>query len=711
MTEDNQSERKSAETEKTAKVHKRASKAAVKPKAPGTPKAPGKTKAPGKAKASGKGKPAGKAKKAAKLIIDRLRDPLGDPSDGEGMVATGPEAETGSPTQISAEPMTDATGEDLANSAGQVDEEHKGPPQGDVAESAAPQESDEEPEPRPQAKLERLQKILAQAGIASRRHAEELITEGRVQVNGQVVTVLGSKADPERDHIRVDGKLLHGAERLRYFVLNKPKGYVTTVSDPEGRPTVMEFFGKLGERLYPVGRLDFQSEGLLLMTNDGDLANRLTKAVSGVEKTYLVKVSGEPGEEQLNALREGISIERGRVGEGKVRTAPARIRQVRQGDNPWYEVVLIEGRNRELRKMFEEIGHHVEKIRRVGYGPLVLDLEPGKMRELDRDEVEALRRTAEGKLKPRAPKTSHMLPREAGIPAEQRAFKNARSGKPFGKQEYGRERGGRPPQRPGFSTGRGGSFPRRDDRPGRLRADRPGEKPPERQGFSGSRGGSFAKRDDRPGRLRADRPGERPVRFNAGDRPTGQGRTDWPRGERPASAGRFGERPSGMGRKPPFHSTGERPRQHGPQGAKQREFRPRFERPENRGAGSSAGTGARFDRRPERGPRTADDRFGQKPGEGRSRKPDDRSGEPRPQNRNPRPSFVGKPSSHEERGTKPPFRGKAGAPGDRGKRSFGARPGGSAKPAFKKKATWGKGPQGRKPGRPFGGGKPNQRRG
>jgi pseudouridine synthase len=146
----------------------------------------------------------------------------------------------------------------------------------------------------------------------------------------------------------VDGKLLKGAERHRYFVLNKPKGYVTTVSDPEGRPTVMEFFSKTNERLYPVGRLDYQSEGLLLMTNDGELANLVTKAGSGVEKTYLVKVAGQPSEEELDRLRRGVAIERGEAGSERVRTSPARIRQIRVGDNPWYEVVLTEGRNRAL---------------------------------------------------------------------------------------------------------------------------------------------------------------------------------------------------------------------------------------------------------------------------------------------------------------------------------------------------------------------------
>ncbi|HWA93368.1 MAG TPA: pseudouridine synthase, partial [Terracidiphilus sp.] len=291
------------------------------------------------------------------------------------------------------------------------------------------EESEFEPIPERAPKLERLQKILAQAGIASRRHAEELITAGRVQVNGQTITVLGAKADSARDHIRVDGKLLHGAERLRYFVLNKPKGYVTTVSDPEGRPTVMAFFSKLGERLYPVGRLDYQSEGLLLVTNDGPLANDLTRAANAVEKTYLVKVAGQPTEEDLDRLRNGVTIAKGRTGPGasktesKVRTAPARIKQLRAGNNPWFEVVLTEGRNRELRKMFEEIGHHVEKIRRVGYGPLALDVEPGKMRELLPEEVEALRLTAAGKLKPRRLKTTYMLPKEAGMTTEEREQK------------------------------------------------------------------------------------------------------------------------------------------------------------------------------------------------------------------------------------------------------------------------------------------------
>ncbi|MGP8268638.1 MAG: pseudouridine synthase [Terracidiphilus sp.] len=319
------------------------------------------------------GEPESEATPETKIV-----DPIGDETDGEAAVAIEPAIEATTETE----------------------------PADKVAEDSEP-----EIKSRPPVKLERLQKILAQAGVASRRKAEEMIEQGRVQINGKIVTVLGTKADAARDHIRVDGKLLQGSERLRYFVLNKPRGFVTTVKDPEGRPTVMQFFEKINERLYPVGRLDYMSEGLLVVTNDGELANRLTRAAAGVEKTYLVKVAGQPTESELDILRSGVSIERGKPGSGQVRTSPARIRQVRQGDNPWYEVVLIEGRNRELRKMFESVGHFVEKIRRVGYGPLVLDQEPGNLRELDPEELAALRAAAEGKL--RTPKSKELRRRNA----------------------------------------------------------------------------------------------------------------------------------------------------------------------------------------------------------------------------------------------------------------------------------------------------------
>ena len=253
---------------------------------------------------------------------------------------------------------------------------------------------------------ERLQKILSGAGVASRRKAEELILAGRVQVNGTIITELGTKHDPTRDHIRVDGKLLHGPEAHRYFLLNKPRGYVTTLDDPQGRPTVVDLIqGHKGgsARVYPIGRLDYLSEGLLLMTNDGDLANALSKAAAGVEKIYLVKIAGVPTEAALDQLRHGVMIDRGRLNEvragrrDRVVTAPAKIELARGGENPWYEVTLTEGRNRQLRKMFEEIGHHVEKIRRIGYGALRLDVAPGEFRELTPGEVQALERASKGK--------------------------------------------------------------------------------------------------------------------------------------------------------------------------------------------------------------------------------------------------------------------------------------------------------------------------
>jgi len=278
---------------------------------------------------------------------------------------------------------------------------------------------------------ERLQKIIAAAGIASRRSAEKLITSGAVSVNGTMITELGSKADPQRDHIRVNGKLLHGAERQVYLLMNKPKGYVTTVSDPEGRPTVMDLLRGIRARVYPVGRLDYASEGLLLLTNDGELSNKLMKASSHVPKVYVVKVAGTPNEVGLEKLRRGLSIPadrrfqrraesgaadksrpldsgvefdtsarddrtkqklaRGLKLASRVKTAPTKVRLVREGDNPWYELTLVEGKNRQIRKMFEEIGHHVEKIKRVRYGPLSLDIPPGEFRRLSAAEVEKLK--------------------------------------------------------------------------------------------------------------------------------------------------------------------------------------------------------------------------------------------------------------------------------------------------------------------------------
>ncbi|MBZ5632458.1 MAG: rRNA pseudouridine synthase [Acidobacteriia bacterium] len=232
---------------------------------------------------------------------------------------------------------------------------------------------------------ERLQKILSQAGIASRRKAEELIQAGRVSVNGATITELGSKADLERDHIKVDSKLLRAPKRHIYIALNKPKGCVTTVSDPEGRPTVMHLLRGVKDRVFPVGRLDYNSEGLLLMTNDGEFAHRITAPASHMIKTYVVKVTGPLTAEQEKEFQEGISLH------GK-RTSPAQLKRIKAGTNPWYEVRLAEGRQNQIRIMFKHFGRLVEKLRRVKIGFLELDLPPGRYRLLTPREIERFRK-------------------------------------------------------------------------------------------------------------------------------------------------------------------------------------------------------------------------------------------------------------------------------------------------------------------------------
>lgn len=269
--------------------------------------------------------------------------------------------------------------------------------------------------------LERLQKIIAHAGFASRREAETMIREGRVTVNGKVVTELGTKAHPSRDHIKVDGKLITRPETHRYILLYKPREVTSTVNDPEGRKTVIDLVKGVRERIYPVGRLDYQSEGLLLLTNDGDLAYKVSHPKHGSVKTYHVKVRGVPEERIIGKLERGITIE------GK-RTVPCEISRMKttgrstgRGDdegNTWYEVRLREGRNQQIRKMFKAVGHPVSKLRRVAIGPIAdPKLTPGDWRELTRNEVKMLatlqelpkpkpRRVPAAKKKPAAASTS-----------------------------------------------------------------------------------------------------------------------------------------------------------------------------------------------------------------------------------------------------------------------------------------------------------------
>jgi len=236
---------------------------------------------------------------------------------------------------------------------------------------------------------ERLQKLIAAAGIASRRHAEELIAAGEVTVNGKVIKELGTKADPETDHIKVRGKLINPALERRekiYVLLNKPKGYLSSVSDPEGRPTVRELLPESLGRLYPVGRLDFNTEGLLLLTNDGDFTNYITSARNKVEKVYEGKVKGIPDEKAIARLRRGVTLEDG------THTAPAKIKRVGETENnSWFEIMLHEGKNQQIRRMFDLIGHSVIKLRRSRIGSLRDDdLKPKHWRRLLPEEVKLL---------------------------------------------------------------------------------------------------------------------------------------------------------------------------------------------------------------------------------------------------------------------------------------------------------------------------------
>ena len=234
----------------------------------------------------------------------------------------------------------------------------------------------------------RLQKLISQAGIASRRAAEKLIADGRVTVNGETVREMGTKADPSHDDIRVDGRRIKSAERLRYILLYKPAGYVTTRSDPQRRPTVLDLLRGVKEYVYPVGRLDYDTEGLLLLTNDGDLTARLTHPRHGVDRTYEARVAGMPDEEAVERLRRGIPLD-GR------RTLPAEVSLLnkRRGAGDGVLAITIrEGRNRQVRRMLEAVGHPVKKLIRVGIGPLGdRGLRPGDWRELTAVEVEKLK--------------------------------------------------------------------------------------------------------------------------------------------------------------------------------------------------------------------------------------------------------------------------------------------------------------------------------
>ncbi|MBR0289053.1 MAG: rRNA pseudouridine synthase [Selenomonadaceae bacterium] len=231
--------------------------------------------------------------------------------------------------------------------------------------------------------MERLQKLIARAGICSRREAEKLILDGKVSVDGKIIRELGAKADPSKNKIRVDGKILRFNTEKIYLLLNKPRGYVSTVKDERGRKTVLDLLGEnFSERVYPVGRLDLNSEGLLILTNDGDLTNALIHPRFEVEKTYRAKISGDLTEEKLDKLRAGIELDDGL-------TAPAEIYLL---DKDFVEITIHEGRNRQVRRMFAAIGCDVKRLRRIKFAGLTLEgLKVGEFRNLTAEEISRLK--------------------------------------------------------------------------------------------------------------------------------------------------------------------------------------------------------------------------------------------------------------------------------------------------------------------------------
>lgn len=242
---------------------------------------------------------------------------------------------------------------------------------------------------------QRLQKILSEIGIASRRKAEELILEGRVTVNGKIA-IIGMKADPFVDYIKVNGKLVTGptkkATQRVYLMFNKPRGVVTTLSEPEGRSTVKDYLGAVKQRVFPAGRLDYDSEGLLLLTNDGDLANAIMHPSQKIPKTYHVKVKGVIEEDKIEKLRRGVKLEDGM-------TMPAKVKKIRLSENnSWIEITIYEGRKRQVRRMLERVGHPAIRLKRIGINGLKLgDLKTGSLRYLTQEELKHIRCASAGR--------------------------------------------------------------------------------------------------------------------------------------------------------------------------------------------------------------------------------------------------------------------------------------------------------------------------
>ena len=475
---------------------------------------------------------------------------------------------------------------------------------------------------------ERIQKIMAAAGIASRRAAEEIILEGRVKVNGAVVTELGAKADPDKDHIKVDGKLINPKQPKTYLMLNKPAGCVTTMFDPEGRPTVTSLLKGVKTRVYPVGRLDYDTEGLLLLTNDGDFAFRVTHPSHELPKTYHVKIKGVLEDRQIANLEEGVFLKDGK-------TAPAKVRKLRKEEaNSWVEITIHEGRKRQVRRMIDHTGRSVIKLKRVRVGNLNIgDLPLGAFRYLTPDEVQALQDMAQGgegargevqakaprrpaaaghvpefvagpKLRERSPRKE--APRSAGADRFPRSGAGSdRSSRPEGRERSYEKRTWRPEQRGGRQDSRGaGQGETRMERSAFRGSERPfrsaGPRNDDRSGPGMRPDRSFG---DRPITSRAPRTGERSDTWKGpgrsfGSRPPMREQGDRPSTRRtPLTTGERSDARKGPGRtfgnRPPSRVQGDRP----------------FRRPDERtGTGPRQAGGRPFPpsrmRTQERGPRS-----------------------------------------------------------------------------------------------------------
>jgi 23S rRNA pseudouridine2605 synthase len=556
---------------------------------------------------------------------------------------------------------------------------------------------------------ERLQKILARAGVTSRRKAEELVREGRVTVNGRVAGI-GDKADLESDAVKLDGKRIEPPPVKRYLVLNKPRGVMSTLDDPGGRPTVIELVPPgMRKALVPVGRLDFDTEGLLILTDDGDFAQRIAHPRNGCTKTYEVKVKGRPESREIERLQEGVMLE-GR------RTAPCRIRP-RFGDpgrreeedgNTWWTVELGEGRTRQIREMFFRIGHRVQKLRRVGIGPLFDAYLPiGGVRELTEREVEALNRAAGG-AKPAGVGKRSARPRSGGVAAEaavaapppaagaRPAKRRAPAARPAAqtlaevsrRQRLESLRGApvpvhappsRRPPRPaaGEARNRPSARPDADSAPAPRAASGQSAGP----GRSGSvRASSPAPRSTRSG---DPRPPSRTARATPTARKEGGSRASRPSGAEGyrSPAGVLDEPTAARGSRPPSRAAGSRPGG----GAPRASVRPRPAR-DARDARDGE-EGARPERRPA-GPRRSADPQGSSPSFRPSRPgPGARTGGARP----PRAS-----SSEGGESRRPPSRAAKPGAGSGSASRPGGRPGSHPSPAPR---GGGKPPAGRRPPR------------